>query len=959
LLELSGMHEPLSAQRSSRKKRKLATSPYASPTVVDASSSSSSSVKAFPGFSSSLKDNASMTNPIGQPMAVSSITVPTNLSFLPSSCCVSPNLASSDGGDVERSRVKRKQANNSNCSSRGLQVVPAVVENHFRGYDAIKLTGSHVGINTGNNNNNSTVSSKKCVTRGVAVPNKQQQFGKKSTAADGEYQLVKNEVLRSPYQEYEVLEFLGKGTFGQVVKCWKKGTKDIVAVKILKKHPSYARQGQIEVSILQRLSKENAEEHNFVQAFECFQHKNHTCLVFEMLEQNLYDYLKANKFAPLPLACIRPIVQQVLSALCKLKELGLIHADLKPENIMLVDPVNQPFRVKVIDFGSASLVSKAITNTYLQSRYYRAPEIILGLPFNEAIDMWSLGCVVAELFLGWPLYPGSCEFDQIRFISQTQGLPAAHVLNTATKTQRFFKQDGSTLYPYWRLKTIEEHEQESGVKSKETRKYVFNCLDDISQVNFSVALEGTDAVCERLDRQEFTDMLQKMLAVDQDRRITPNEGLQHNFLQLTNMLDYSNCNYMQRSIQRMSVCSRNSNMSARSALYSADNRTAATAGTVAAAAAAAAAAVVTSSQPIIPSNLTSQITQVASTSDYQSNGFVQYPAAPVQPLAPYITYQPLMLQHSFIPSRHFVGIIGPSSASTPLYQPFGPVSLPLSLVDPHIVLPAAAAWPDRLLSWPVAAAAAAAAAVNVAAARGGPSLQGLFNGATGNAADVGTFLVPAAASSGVESAHQTGLNNSYHYLTKLAGSAAFPQQQQQQLRINPTTNNNMDGSLLFQQTKIEPVSMTTSLLQHDKEANIFPEAKLSCCADEMLSQFGKKQSKLVAVEASSSGSCQASSSLSYNTEDDESNSEINNNCIDLTVDCDDGNVKKYDQQLPMISSSLASGDAADSGSSGSHPSAVSRWAGKTKAVVRPIKVERARIVGDAAALELHFLPVPW
>lgn len=88
---------------------------------------------------------------------------------------------------------------------------------------------------------------------------------------------------------------------------------------------------------------------------------------------------------------------------------------------MLVDPVRQPYRVKVIDFGSASHVSKAVCNTYLQSRYYRAPEIILGLPFCEAIDMWSLGCVVAELFLGWPLYPGSSEYDQIRYISQTQG----------------------------------------------------------------------------------------------------------------------------------------------------------------------------------------------------------------------------------------------------------------------------------------------------------------------------------------------------------------------------------------------------------------------------------------------------------------------------------------------------------------------------------------------------------
>ena len=90
----------------------------------------------------------------------------------------------------------------------------------------------------------------------------------------------------------------------------------------------------------------------------------------------------------------------------KLKQLGLIHADLKPENIMMVDPQRHPYRVKVIDFGSASHVSKAVPSTYLQSRYYRAPEIILGLPFNERIDMWSLGCVAAELFLGWPLYPG-------------------------------------------------------------------------------------------------------------------------------------------------------------------------------------------------------------------------------------------------------------------------------------------------------------------------------------------------------------------------------------------------------------------------------------------------------------------------------------------------------------------------------------------------------------------------
>lgn len=152
------------------------------------------------------------------------------------------------------------------------------------------------------------------------------------------------------------------------------------------------------MGILNRLSAENADEYNFVRSYECFQHKGHTCLVFEMLEQNLYDFLKHSKFSPLPLRHIRPILQQVgkyspwqpfesklecvtpflclclqvATALMKLKSLGLIHADLKPENIMLVDPIRQPYRVKVIDFGSASHVSKAVCSTYLQSRYYRS-----------------------------------------------------------------------------------------------------------------------------------------------------------------------------------------------------------------------------------------------------------------------------------------------------------------------------------------------------------------------------------------------------------------------------------------------------------------------------------------------------------------------------------------------------------------------------------------------------------
>uniref|UniRef100_A0A2K6GPE7 non-specific serine/threonine protein kinase n=1 Tax=Propithecus coquereli TaxID=379532 RepID=A0A2K6GPE7_PROCO len=367
-----------------------------------------------------------------------------------------------------------------------------------------------------------------------------------SSSGEGDYQLVQHEILCSMTNSYEVLEFLGRGTFGQVAKCWKRSTKEIVAIKILKNHPSYARQGQIEVSILSRLSSENADEYNFVRSYECFQHKNHTCLVFEMLEQNLYDFLKQNKFSPLPLKYIRPILQQVATALMKLKSLGLIHADLKPENIMLVDPVRQPYRVKVIDFGSASHVSKAVCSTYLQSRYYRAPEIILGLPFCEAIDMWSLGCVIAELFLGWPLYPGASEYDQIRYISQTQGLPAEYLLSAGTKTTRFFNRDPNLGYPLWRLKTPEEHELETGIKSKE--------------VNMSTDLEGTDMLAEKADRREYIDLLKKMLTIDADKRITPLKTLNHQFVTMTHLLDFPHSNHVKSCFQNMEICKRRVHM---------------------------------------------------------------------------------------------------------------------------------------------------------------------------------------------------------------------------------------------------------------------------------------------------------------------------------------------------------------------------------------------------------------
>uniref|UniRef100_A0A4W3GH71 Protein kinase domain-containing protein n=1 Tax=Callorhinchus milii TaxID=7868 RepID=A0A4W3GH71_CALMI len=137
---------------------------------------------------------------------------------------------------------------------------------------------------------------------------------------------------------------------------------------------------------------------------------------------------------------------------------------------------------------------------YIQSRFYRSPEILLGLPFCEKVDMWSLGCVMAELHLGWPLYPGNSEYDQIRYVVETQGLPKDHLLNAATKAHHFFRRSP-------RQNSLDQLETVSGHK---------NLLQD-----------NNEASAELQDRKNMTELIKRMLTLDSHERITPSAGLKH------------------------------------------------------------------------------------------------------------------------------------------------------------------------------------------------------------------------------------------------------------------------------------------------------------------------------------------------------------------------------------------------------------------------------------------------
>ena len=236
---------------------------------------------------------------------------------------------------------------------------------------------------------------------------------------------------------YEVLEPLGKGAFGRVLRCYDHKEDMHVAVKIVRNARRFHKQAQVEIEVL-NLLKERQIPHA-VRMLSHFKFRNHECMSFELLDFSLYDYLKQNRFKGFPLLWVRNVAIQLVTVFKELRKLNVIHCDLKPENVLFED--NRRRGVKLIDFGSACFESAKLFS-YIQSRFYRAPEIILGLKYSFGIDMWSLGCLLAELYSGRPLFPGENETDQLLWIMSALGLPPSNLLLEASKKSVFFSPTG-------------------------------------------------------------------------------------------------------------------------------------------------------------------------------------------------------------------------------------------------------------------------------------------------------------------------------------------------------------------------------------------------------------------------------------------------------------------------------------------------------------------------------------
>ncbi|KAI1887937.1 hypothetical protein AGOR_G00179890 [Albula goreensis] len=314
---------------------------------------------------------------------------------------------------------------------------------------------------------------------------------------------------------YEVLKVIGKGSFGQVVKAYDHKTQQHVALKMVRNEKRFHRQAAEEIRILEHLRKQDKEASmNVVHMLENFTFRNHICMTFELLSMNLYELIKKNKFQGFSLPLVRKFAHSILQCLDSLHKNRIIHCDLKPENILLKQQGRSG--IKVIDFGSSCYEHQRVY-TYIQSRFYRAPEVILGGRYGMPIDMWSLGCILAELLTGYPLLPGEDEGDQLACIIELLGMPSQKLLDLSKRAKNFVSSKGHPRY--CTVSTLPDGSTAlTGGRSRRGK-----LRGPPGSKEWATALKGCDDAL-------FLDFLKQCLEWDPAMRMTPTQALRHPWL---------------------------------------------------------------------------------------------------------------------------------------------------------------------------------------------------------------------------------------------------------------------------------------------------------------------------------------------------------------------------------------------------------------------------------------------
>lgn len=353
---------------------------------------------------------------------------------------------------------------------------------------------------------------------------------------DGHYIVTEDMPIGDRYQ---VNRLLGQGTFGKVVEAFDRRTRSKCAIKIIRSVQKYRDASRIELRVLQTLSHNDRQNRNkCIHLRDCFDFRNHICIVTDLLGQSVFDFLKGNGFVPFPSSQIQSFARQLFTSVAFLHDLNLIHTDLKPENILLVGNSYQTFtynrnipsssttvqrvarqrrvlldtEIRLIDFGSATFDDE-YHSTVVSTRHYRAPEIILNLGWSYPCDIWSIGCILVEFFTGDALFQTHDNLEHLammesvcsgkiepKLVRQVQGSGRNNNRNQAAA---FFTRTLKLDYP--------NHET-----SKASKKYV-RAMKTLPEV-----IPAATAF-----NKQFLDLLRRIFMYDPKQRLTAKQALKH------------------------------------------------------------------------------------------------------------------------------------------------------------------------------------------------------------------------------------------------------------------------------------------------------------------------------------------------------------------------------------------------------------------------------------------------
>ncbi|XP_018398725.1 PREDICTED: dual specificity protein kinase CLK2 isoform X3 [Cyphomyrmex costatus] len=319
---------------------------------------------------------------------------------------------------------------------------------------------------------------------------------------------------------YKVLATLGEGTFGKVVKVKDLQMDHVMALKIIKNVEKYREAAKLEINALEKIANKDPEgQHLCVKMLDWFNYHGHMCIAFEMLGLSVFDFLRDNSYQPYPLEHVRHMGYQLCYAVKFLHDNKLTHTDLKPENILFVDSdydstynnkkvflfKRRDMRrvkrtdIKLIDFGSATFDHEH-HSTIVSTRHYRAPEVILELGWSQPCDVWSIGCILFELYLGITLFQTHDNREHLAMMERILGT-IPHRMARKTKTKYFY------------------HGKLDWDDKSSAGRYVRDNCKPLHRYMLS----------DDEEHRQLFDLVQRMLEYEPSQRITLKDALTHSF----------------------------------------------------------------------------------------------------------------------------------------------------------------------------------------------------------------------------------------------------------------------------------------------------------------------------------------------------------------------------------------------------------------------------------------------